>query len=104
MGDKHVQSTTEYSEEGTCGKPNVSPYGIHDAARNWEAKYVEVLRELVFVVGKLSPSLCGDEASDLRSVIHGGEIATIRDNVSLTRFEKAVGDRPEVKVRAHVGS
>ena len=78
-GDKYVQLPEEDAAEGMCGKLNVSLYGTRDAARNWEEKYVEVLSELGFVVGKSSPCLFWNEKRDLRSVIHGDDIATVGD-------------------------
>ena len=102
-GDKYVQLPAEDAAEGMCGKLNVSLYGTRDAARNWEEKYVEVMSELGFVVGKSSPCLFWNEKRDLRSVIHGDDVTTVGDDENLSWFEQALGEKLEVKVRARLG-
>ena len=54
------------------------------------------------MVSSLGGRRC-DEARDLRSAIHGGDIAAVGDNVSLNWFEGALGEKQEVKVRARRG-
>ena len=89
-GGKYVRLPEEDSEEGICGKLNVSLFGTRDAARNWEEKYVEVLSGLGFVVGPSPPRLFWNEKSDLRSVIPGDDIATVGDYGSLSWCERAI--------------
>ena len=88
-----MQLPEEDAAEGMCGRLNASTYGTRDAARNWEEKYVNVLSELGFVVGKSSPRSFWDEKRDLRSVIHGDDIATVGDDESLPWFGQALGEK-----------
>ena len=103
-GGRNARLPEGNAAEGARGKLNVSLYGTRGAARNWGEKYVEVLSELGFVVAKSSPRLFWNEKRDLRSAIHGDDIATVGDNGSLSRFERALGGKPEVNVRARLGS
>ena len=83
-----------------CGELNASRYGRRGAARDWEAKYVEVLSRLGFVVGASPPRPFWGERRDLWSAIHGDNIAFVGDCGGATWFEQASGGKLEVKLRA----
>ena len=43
-----VNLPDEDSQEGYCGEPEKSMYGMRDAAQNWEHEYAEFLNQVGF--------------------------------------------------------
>ena len=77
-GGKYGHLAQGSAAEGVRAILKAPLYGTSDAARNRGEKFVEALRAIGFVVGKLSPCLSWGGMRFPRLVIHGDDVTAVR--------------------------
>jgi hypothetical protein len=86
----YVKLPEEDNAPGMCGTLVKAMYGTRDAAQNWEYAYTEMLMELGFRQGKVSPCMFMHDDRNLRLVVHGDGF-TMAGNTQ--KFEFGFGEK-----------
>ena len=98
-----IELPTEDSEEGMIGELDMCMYGTRRAAQGWEAEYISTMTKIGFECGKASPCCFYHRKWDLRCVVHGDDFACIGEEEDLNRYELALENHYELKIRGSLG-
>ncbi len=87
----------EPGDEDRVGVLNLSLYGTRDAAKNWAAKYTEVLRNIGFQVGLASPCNFYHEGKDISVTVHGDDFTSTGTEANLKWLRVKLKEEFEMK-------
>ena len=79
-------------EEHLCGKLVKAMYGTRDAAQNWQKKCSEVVQELGFRVGRVSPCHFYHAESGTCGMVHGDDFVFVGRRNFLKGVSKHMGE------------
>ena len=94
-----VAEDLEAGDEEKCGWLNVSMYGTRDAARNWEARYREVLITLGFQQGASNPCVFTHRQKDIHTVVHGDDFTSEGEHDQLRWMQKKLEEQFALKTK-----
>jgi hypothetical protein len=93
----------EESEDGMIGELDRCMCGTCAAAQGWEAEYARTMIEIGFVRGRAPPCCFYHRQWDVRCVVLGDDFTSIGEDPDLDRFEHAMKEHYELKVRGRLG-
>ena len=85
------------------GKLKRCLYGTRDAGHIWESVYGEALVSMGFKQGKASPCCFEHEDWGISLVVHGDDFTALGCDSSLDKWEKAMADKFEIKLKGRIG-
>lgn len=99
--DIYVRLPAEDQHEGeeyTCGKLKKAMYSTGDAARDWQRKCSEIVCELGFLIGKVSPCHLSDKGWHVCGLLHGDVLAFVGEGAFLKVFADNEARKLKVKI------
>ena len=79
-------------------------YGCRDSGSIWENTYTQALVDMGFIAGSASPCCVYHPQWDLHCVVHGDDFTCLGCDDSLNKYEAALKERFELKIKGRLGS